>query len=62
MRAHLLVCARNNQWPFPGAASDATYGQLLLLLRAQSDDSDNKRPMPRRMWADWMARLGHGPD
>lgn len=49
------------QWPFGGGPAGATWPQLVLLLEAQrQEDTTVKKKMPKRLWQDWLKRLGHG--
>ena len=50
------------QWPFAGGPGAATYPQLVLMIAAQRTQAEPtaKKPMPKRMWRDWLRKLGHG--
>lgn len=64
-----MLCAMHGMttgythWPFPGGPAKATYPQLVLMIAAQRKmvEPEAKRKMPKRLWQDWLKRVGqHG--
>ena len=55
------MAAGYTQWPFAGGPANATYPQLVLMIAAQRtpDEPTAKKKLPKRMWQDWLKKLGH---
>lgn len=49
------------QWPFDGGPANATYGQILVMIKAiKRDDTDAKKPLPKKVWQDFLRNRKHG--
>lgn len=53
-----MYCARRGIWPYGSDPSQATFGQLMLMVMANK--SDERGPMPERMAQDWKRRFDNG--
>ncbi len=49
------------QWPFDGGPAHATYGQILVMIKALKRDDDSKKPLPKKVWQDFLRNRKHGP-
>jgi len=42
------------QWPFDGGPANATYGQLLVMIKAVKQEDTTPRPLPNKVWQDFL--------
>ena len=50
------------QWPFDGGPAKATYGQVLVMIRAIKQDDKTQKPLPKKVWQDFLKnRKRNGP-
>ena len=63
MKAHLLLCADKGWWAMGKDPANATYGQLLVLLRALQRNDEEPKPLPKRVWQDFLKnrKRNNGP-